>query len=125
MILILILSLGLVSCNTARKKVVPPYDQVHVFKLPYDLAYLRTLEALDLQGSWEIEETDKEKGMISVRDMNYNTLDDSDIRVIYFMVKRLDRETTTVALDPKSRQVYGGAGLMKAVDETLRRAVKS
>ena len=123
-VLILILGVGLTGCNTARRKVVPPCDQVLVYKLAFDLTYLRALEALGSQGSWQYEETDKEKGLISVRDMNYSSLDDSDVRVISFVVKRVDRETTSVALTPKSRQVYGGAGLMKAVDEALRREIK-
>ena len=42
-VLILILSLGLAGCNTVGE-VLPPNDEVLVYKLPYDLAYLRTIE---------------------------------------------------------------------------------
>jgi hypothetical protein len=121
--LILVLSLGFSACNTVGKA-LPPNDEVLVYQLPYDLTYLRTMEALDGRGSWQLEETDKEKGIISVRDTNYSRLDDSDKRVITFQVKRLDRGVTSVSIDPKSQKVYGGADLLKAVSATLGRETK-
>ena len=61
--LILMLSLGLVGCNTVGK-MLPPNDRVLVYPLPYDLTYLRTMEILDTTSDWQLEETDKEKGTI-------------------------------------------------------------
>ncbi len=121
---VLILSLGLVGCNTVGE-VLPPNDQVLVYKLPYDLTYLRTLDALDSVGTWELEETDKERGLITVRDTNYSRLDDSDLRTVTFLVKRVDRETTSVSIDPDSQKVYGGQKLLDAVSEALGREIKS
>jgi len=123
-VLILVLGLSLAGCNTVGK-VLAPNDQVLVYQLPYDLTYLRTMEALDDNGDWQLEETDKEKGVLSVRDTNYSRLDDSDLRVITFLVKRVDRGTTSVSIDPKSQKVFGGKKLLDAVGEALGREIKS
>ena len=123
-VLILILGLGLCGCNTVGK-VLPPNDEVLVYKLPYDLTYLRTMDALNSVGTWELEETDKEKGTLSVRDTNYSRLDDSDLRVITFVIKRVDRETTSVSIDPKSQKVFGGKKLLDAISEALGREIQS
>ena len=123
-VLMLILGLGLAGCNSVGK-VLPPNDEVLVYKLPYDLTYLRTMEALNSVGTWELEETDKERGVISVRDTNYSNLDDSDLRVITFVVKRVDRGTSSVSIDTKSQKVFGGKKLLEAISEALGREVKS
>jgi hypothetical protein len=123
-VLVLILGLGLAGCNTVGK-VLPPNDEVLVYKLPYDLTYLRTLDVLTTIGHWQLEETDKEKGFINVRDMNYSRFDDSDRRVITFVIKRVDRETTSVSIDPNSQKVFGGKELLDAIGEALGREIKS
>ncbi len=122
--LVLILALGLAGCNTVGE-VLPPNDEVLVYKLPYDLTYLRTMDALNTIGTWQLEETDKERGIISVRDTNYSRLDDSDLRVISFVVKRVDRETTSVSIEPKSQKIFGGKKLLEAVAGALGREIKS
>ena len=122
--LILVLALSFAGCNTVGK-VLPPNDEVLIYKLPYDLTYLRTMETLDSRDHWQLDDTDKEKGIISVRDTNYSRLDDADLRVITFVVKRVDRETTSVSIDPDSQKVAGGAGLIKAVGAALAREIKS
>ena len=122
--LVLMLGLGLAGCNTVGK-VLPPNDEVLVYKLPYDVTYLRTMEALDSVGTWQLDETDKERGIITVRDTNYSRLDDSDLRVITFLIKRVDRETTSVSIDPKSQKIFGGKQLLEAVGAALGREAKS
>ena len=123
-VLILILGLGLAGCNTVGE-VLPPNDEVLVYKLPYDLTYLRTMETLNSAGNWQLEETDKEKGTLSVRDTNYSRLDDSDLRVITFVIKRVDRRTTSVSIDPESQKVFGGKKLLEAIGGALGREIKS
>ena len=123
-VLVLILSLGFSACNTVGE-VLPPNDEVLIYPLPYDLTYLRTMEALDGQGHWQLTGTDKEKGTLGVRDTNYSRLDDSDLRDITFLVRRVDRGTTSVSIDPKSQKVFGGAELMKAIAAALSREIKS
>lgn len=121
--LVLMLGLGFAGCNTVGE-VLPPNDEVLIYKLPYDLTYLRTMEALD-SGTWQLDDTDKERGIITVRDTDYSRLDDSDLRVITFLVKRVDRETTSVSIDPKSQKIYGGKQLLEAVGAALGREIKS
>ena len=122
--LLLVLVFGFSACNTVGE-VLPPNDEVLVFPLAYDLTYLRTMETLDATGHWQLEETDKEKGTLSVRDTNYSRLDDADLRVITFWVKRVDRGTTSVSIDPASQKVYGGKELLDAIGAALGREVKS
>ena len=123
LVLILTLGFGLVGCSTV--KTLTPNDEVLTYKLSYDLTYLRTMEALDSVKDWQLEETDKERGLINVRDTNYSRLDDSDLRVITFVVKRVDRETSSVSIDPKSQKIFGGKKLLEAIGEALGRESKS
>ncbi len=122
--LVLVLSFGLAACNTVGK-VLPPNDEVLVYPLSYDLTYLRTMEAVDGFKSWELEDTDKEKGLLSVRDTNYSRLDDSDKRVVKFEIRRVDRGTTSVSIAPESQKVFGGADLLKVIASALGREMKS
>jgi hypothetical protein len=123
-VLVLILGLGLAGCNTVGE-VLPPNDKVLVYKLPYDLTYLRTLDALNSIENWQLEETDKEKGAISVGNTDYRHLNDSDQRVITFVVKRVNSETTSVSIDPGSQKVFGGKKLLEAIGEALGREIKT
>ncbi len=122
--LFLMLGLGLAGCNTVAE-VLPPNDEVLVYKLPYDLTYLRTMEALNSVGNWDLQETDKEQGVISMRNTNYSNLSDSDQRVITFVVKRVDRGTTSVSIDPKSQKVLGGKKLLEVIGQALGREIQS
>lgn len=123
-LVIAILTLGFAGCNSVGE-VLPPNDEVLVYKLPYDLAYLRTMEALDNHGSWQLDQTDKENGILSVKDTNFSRLDDSDRRVVQFLIKRVDRNTTSISIDPDSQKIYGGADLLKSVSATLGRETRS
>ena len=123
LVLVLILGLSLVGCNTVGK-MFPPNDAVLVYKLPYDRTFLKVVEAVDGRGNWVLTTTDMDKGSISIRDTNYSRLDDADLRVITFIVKRVDRNTTSVFIEPKSQQVYGGDKLLTAIRATLDRESK-
>lgn len=121
--LVLFLGVALTGCNTVSK-VLPPNDETMVYPLPYDLTYLRTLEALNAQPDWDLEETEMAKGIIGVRNTNYSNLDDADTRVITFTVKRLDAKSTSVSILPKSQHVPGGDTLLAAIGERLGREVE-
>ena len=100
-----------------NNKGLPKHDEVLIYKLPYDLTYLRTVEALEHANGWELEETEKEKGTITVRNLNYERLDDSDRRVATFVLKRLSRQETSIELAPESRQVVEGGKLFDKIAE--------
>ncbi|MBU9889393.1 MAG: hypothetical protein KTQ49_05965 [Candidatus Omnitrophica bacterium] len=119
---VLVLGLVLAGCNTVSK-VLPPNDETLVYPLPYDLTYLRTLEALNAQPDWDLEQTEMAKGIIGVRNTNYSNFDDADLRVITFVIKREDLKTTSVSILPKSQHVPGGDKLLEAIGERLGREV--
>lgn len=123
-LLAFILVLGLSGC-TSVGKVMPANDRVLLYPLPYDLTYLRTLEALDSQKDWELQETEKEEGLIRVRNMNYSRLDDSDKCVIAFAVKRVDFGKTSVSIQPKDQHVPGGDQLLTVIGEYLAREIRN
>lgn len=106
----------------AEKKIPPAYEEVLIYQLPYDLVYLRVFEALEnVNNEWELEETEKEKGIIRARNMAYSRLDDADKRTATILVKRLGRGQTSVALAPYSNQVLGGKELMKRISQYVSR----
>lgn len=110
---------GLTGCATS-KKVLPLHDEVLTYELPYDLTYLRTLDALNAQDGWQLEETDKEKGKIRIRNVQYTRMNDSDLRTLTFIVTRIDRKHTSVALAPESQRTLSGGDMLKAISAQLK-----
>ncbi|MCM8775191.1 MAG: hypothetical protein NC930_02385 [Candidatus Omnitrophica bacterium] len=117
----LLLCVGCASYRDVTDKIVPIHDEVLVYELPFDLVYLRTLEALELVDGWELEETEKEKGLIRVRNINFSSFADADKRIATFLVKRISREQTSVELAPESQQVIGVDKLLKSVSTQMAR----
>ena len=117
---VLILGLGicLAGC-AAQNKVLPLHDEVLTFKLPYDLTYLRTEEALERVDGWELQLTEKEKGVIVVRNISYSSGDDADRREATIWVKRIGPRATSVQLAPESQRVLGGGKLLERVSQYL------
>lgn len=100
----------------------PQYNQVLVYDKPYDYTFLRTLEALNTFSGWTLEETDKNKGLIILRNVEYGNLFDHDKWVVRFNVVSLARKKTSVALDPSSQGNAKGGDLLKRIDEVMRMA---
>ena len=119
--LLLLLSMVFSGCMTGKPESVPLNDEVMTFDLPYDLTFLRTLEALESIYGWELEETEKEQGMIRVRNVNFSRLDDADKRVITFQLERLERNKSSVQIDPESQRTLGGDELLKKIRKYLSR----
>ena len=110
------------GCQSVQKSpVYPANDEVLRYPLSYDLTYLRTLEAVASTPGWELDSTEKEKGIITVRNLNWTRLDDSDRRVIVFVVKSAGRSETTVEIAPQSRHILGGADMLKRVGDYVSR----
>ncbi len=118
---VLILGFGICLAGfAAQNKVLPPlHDEVLTFKLPYDLTYLRTEEALERVDGWELQLTEKEKGVIVVRNINYSAWDDADTRVATVWVKRIGAKETSVQLAPQSQRILGGGKLLERVSQYL------
>ncbi len=127
LITIFALAMGLQACAAMhRNPLLPVHDEVLVYQLPFDVAYLRALDALQNVQDWQLEYTEKEKGLIQVRNINYSGLDDADKRVVTFLIKKgADRGQTTVELAKESQQVLGAEVLIKAVSHSLEREVQA
>ncbi len=120
---VIFLAVGLgTGCQTRMaEKLRPSHDQVLVYPLAFDLTYLRTMEALENVEDWELEETEKEKGMIRVRNINFSQFDDADESVAVFLLKRLGRSQTSIELAPESRRVADGDKLFSRIEEFIAR----
>ena len=114
------LALNHFAC-AARPSFLPAHDEVLIYSLPFDLVYLRTLEALELDPDWDLEETEKEKGTIRVRNVNFTQFADQDKRTAVFLVKRISRGKTSVELAPESQRVLGTDRLLQLVSQHVSR----
>lgn len=94
-------------------------DEVLVYNRAYDFVFLRTMEAVDNVPNWSLSDTDKEKGLLSVRSMNFSSGFDAEKRIATFVVKRISRRKTSVELEPQSQTVIGGKELLRAIDQLL------
>ncbi len=123
---LIILGLGVMiaGCGTAQK-VLPVHDEVLRYPLPYDLAYLRTMEAAERVPGWEIESTEKEKGVIVARNINYSSWADADKHSVTFWVKRIGPKETSVEIAPQSQHAIGADELLKTIDRYLGREIKT
>lgn len=114
----LIMFLFVTGCvNIQKSPVYPAHDEVLLYKLPYDLTYLRTLDALSNLPGWELDITEKEKGTIRIRNLNWTRLDDSDRRLVTFVVARVSRTETSVQIAPESQRTLGAGDLMKHINK--------
>lgn len=116
MLAILVLA-PLTGCATFRDEDIPAHTEVLVYNLPYDLTYLKTIEAVESVEGWDLDETEKERGTIRARNTEFTNLADKDKSSATFIVKRLDRGQTSIELAPYSQRVVGGAKLMKRIAE--------
>ena len=115
---IFIMVLFLTGCQSIQKSpIYPAYDETLLYQLPYDLTYLRTLDALSNIPGWELDLTEKEKGIIRVRNLDWSKLDDSDKRLISFNVRRVSRTETSIQIAPESQHTLGGGDLMKLINQ--------
>lgn len=118
-----ILSLGLAGCSGKSKSLLPVHDEVLVYALPLDLTYLRTVEAVNAHPDWEVDYTDKEKGLIVLRNMRYSSFADADLRTAVLVLKRVGPRETSVQFDLKSQAVRGGDEILDLIKQYLSREV--
>lgn len=121
----LILSLSsvvLLGCSH-RPSILPVHDEVLTYPLPFDLVFLRTLDAVQAHSDWELDLTDKEKGTIRLRNMRYSSFADADLRTATLLVKRAGSRETTIQLSPESQSVVGGDEILKLIRQYLSREV--
>lgn len=107
----------IVGCSTPKD--FPVYDQVLTYDRPYDYTFLKVLEALNTFPEWTLEETDKVKGIIIVRNTQFGHLFDRDKWAVRFNVKSLARKQTSISIDPGSQHNAKGGELLKRIDEIM------
>lgn len=97
----------------------PVYDRVHVYNKPFDYTYLRVIEALNALPNWLLEETDKEKGILVYRNIQYGHLFDYDKQTARLVVSRVSISQTSVRLDPPTQKVEGAAEMFQKIDDLM------
>lgn len=117
------LGIGFSGCASTPDKILPLHDEVLRFEAPYDFAYLRTIEALEHVEGWQLESTEKEKGIIVVRNINFSSLTDADKRSATFWLKSVGPRETSIQLAPHSQRVLGGDKLLQQISQSLSKEV--
>ena len=120
-ILLLVLTSSFLIGGCSSIEEYPRYDRVLTYDRPYDFTYLRVLEALNSYPNWVLEETDKEKGIIAIRNTEYGHLFDRDKNLARFIVKRVARSQTSIELDSETQQVGKGGEMLERIDQYMKR----
>lgn len=110
----------IIGCSATKD--YPKFDQVLVYDHPFDYTYLKTLEALTTFPNWVLEETDKNKGLVVVRNTEYGHVFDHDKWTVRFNVVSLGRNKTSVSIDPLTQQNEKGGELLKRIDHVIMMA---
>ncbi len=114
------LGISLAGC-AAEKEILPLQDEVLHVHAPYDVTYLRAIEVLERIEGWELEKTEKEKGILVARNINFSSLLDADKRSATFLLKSLGPRETSIQLAPQSQRVSGGDMLLQRISESLNK----
>ena len=120
---LVIVLVGFSGCAASNKVIPPLNDQSLIYDLPYDLVYLKTIEAAENVQGWEMEETEKEKGVIRISNSNTLEFSDADKREITLIVKRLSRGKTSVQIAPESQRVIGGDVVLQRISDFVSREI--
>lgn len=115
------LCLGSLSFGCAGQNLRPLADEVLVYPLPFDLAYLRTLEAVQSHPDWDLNRTLKEEGIIEIRNVRYSSFADADQRSATLILKRVGPRRTSIQFAPKSQTVVGTDDVLALVKQYLSR----
>lgn len=94
--------------------------RVLIYERPYDLVFLKVIEAADLLENWDVEITDKEKGSIGFHNVTFSAFSDEDDRNITVLVKRISRSETSVQLAPYSQKVIDSNKLLDVIDLSVK-----
>jgi len=115
--LILILASGCTS--TGKPKFIEVHDEVILAPYALDYTYLRTLEAVQALPDWELDRTDKEKGILHLKNVRFSSFADADMRLATLQLKRVGPRETSVQFTEKTQSIVGGDEVLKAVKQYL------
>ena len=117
------LAAGCLRVESLEEAALPVHDEKLDYALPYDLTFLRVLEAVDNVDGWGPEETEMMTGKITVRNMQYGSAVDADNRRVTLRIERLEPEKTRISLIPESQRTLGGDKILAKVKEFLDREI--
>ena len=118
-LLVVSMTAGCLTTGSGLKKEDPPFDRTIVFDRPFDVTFLKTMEALNTFPDWLLQETNKEAGLIILRNQQYGHLFDRDKGIARFAIKRVNRKQTSVELDPSSQDMGKGKVLLDKIKEVM------
>lgn len=119
----LVVNFSVLGC-AVRDQVITPYEETLYYELAYDLAYLRTLEAVQEVDGWQLDVTDKERGIIRVQNTQFGRLDDADNRRVELVLKREGSRLTSLSVSPETQHVVGTEEFMKKVNDFIAPSLK-
>ncbi len=96
------------------------YDQVLTYDKPYDYVYMKTLFALNDYPNWLLDETDKEKGIIVLRDIQFGHMFDRDKWLVRVSIKRINIKETSVSLTPETQECPEGGKILDRIDQVMK-----
>ena len=105
--------------SDGRPKLIEAHDEVITSPHPMDFTYLRTLEAVQALPDWELDRTDKEKGIMHIRNVRYSSFADADLRIATLQLKRVSPRKTTIQLTKETQSIVGGDEVLKAIKKQL------
>lgn len=109
--------LHFMGCKKAS--LLPVHDEILVYPLPLDVTYLRTVDAVQRHPDWDLDWTDKEKGLIGIYNQRFSSFADADERSAILVVKRVNDREASVRFDPKSISIVGGDEILGLIKQHL------
>ena len=105
--------------SDGKPKLIENHDEIIASPHPMDFTYLRTLEAVQALPDWELDRTDKEKGIMHIRNVRYSSFADADLRTATLQLKRIGPRQTTIQLTKETQSIVGGDEVLKAIKKQL------
>ena len=110
---IFMMVVGLLVTGCAHGKYGEVHNELFTYDMTFDSTYFKVMNILESQQKWSMESTDIKEGMILARQAG----SDGDQAII--LVKRVNREQTTVELSKDSQRVPGVGELLQIIDSNM------
>ena len=98
----------LAGCGIFEKQ--PPIKYVaYTYEQPFDLVYLKTMDVVDIDNDWAFAYTAKERGVIELKNINYENWFGMDKQYVRLVVRHVSQTETSVEIDPTGSRCKGRA----------------
>lgn len=102
----------LTGCNVFNESII--HDELFSYDVSYDVAYLKVMDAIEVDKNWTIAFTDMRKGIVKAKANEFSRDD-----VVEILIKSAGRDKATVELAVDSQRVFGVEGLLKSIDKAF------